>query len=299
MKKRGRRRRKGKLFAATVLVLAIAIIVLAFGLLFYVQKIEITGNDYTDDKVILEMIEGDKLSFNSVYDVVKFRFADPDLPGSLASAKVKMKNPWTLKVEVKEKEIIGSFTDGEENVYFDSEGVVVLKSKEAKAQVPCIEGVDVKSAKLYETLKLENEKMLEAVVSVAQQVKNYDLTPDRILYTDSGIELYFGDICVMLGTDVTAEKIAQITPILEKLNGQAGTLHLERYGEESDTITFKKAAEEATDDSSESDDASSDGSDDSYDESYDDSYDESYDDSGYSDDYYDESYEYYDDTDEY
>lgn len=280
MKMRSRRKRKDRLFAFVVLTLGIAIVVSAFVLLFYVQKIEITGNEYTEDEVILEMIEKDRLSFNSVYDVVKFRFMDSEIPGSLRSVKVGMKNPWTLKVKVDEREIIGCFADGEERIYFDNEGIVVLKSEAVKEQIPCIEGISVKSAKLYKPLELDSKKMLKAVVSAAQQVKGYQLTPDRILYTDSGIELYFGEICVMLGTDVTAEKIAQITPILEKLNGQAGTLHLEHYGNGSDTITFKKAAEEEPDDTQEDDQASA----------------EEYDDSGA---YYDESDGYYDDTDYY
>ncbi|MDO4474290.1 MAG: hypothetical protein Q4B75_06500 [Eubacteriales bacterium] len=280
MKMRSRRKRKDRLFAFVVLTLGIAIVVSAFVLLFYVQKIEITGNEYTEDEVILEMIEKDRLSFNSVYDVVKFRFMDSEIPGSLRSVKVGMKNPWTLKVKVDEREIIGCFADGEERIYFDNEGIVVLKSEAVKEQIPCIEGISVKSAKLYKPLELDSKKMLKAVVSAAQQVKGYQLTPDRILYTDSGIELYFGEICVMLGTDVTAEKIAQITPILEKLNGQAGTLHLEHYGNGSDTITFKKVAEEEPDDTQEDDQASA----------------EEYDDSGA---YYDESDGYYDDTDYY
>ena len=45
-KKRRRRRKKNhRVYALVTLVLAIAIIVIGFGLLFYVQKIEVSGND--------------------------------------------------------------------------------------------------------------------------------------------------------------------------------------------------------------------------------------------------------------
>ena len=296
MKKGSRRRKKNKFFAFVVLTLGIAAVVSAFVLLFYVQKIEITGNEYTDDEVIVELIEKDKLSFNSVYDVVKFRLTKPELPGSLTSVRVSLKNPWTLKVKVEEREIIGYFTDGEEKIYFDNEGLVVLKSNEVRDQIPCIEGIGVKSAKLYKTLELGSKKMMKAVVSAAQQVKNYELAPDRILYTDSGIELHFGEICVMLGTDVTAEKIAQITPILAKLDGQAGTLHLEHYGADSGTITFKKAPAEDAQDTQEDGSETGDEGDTVYDDSgsYDDESDYDTEDS-----YYDDSYEYYDDDSEY
>ena len=38
--------------------------------------------------------------------------------------------------------------------------------------------------------------------------------------------------------EVTVEKIAQIKPILEKLEEQEGTLHLENYSAGNETITF-------------------------------------------------------------
>jgi cell division protein FtsQ len=57
----------------------------------------------------------------------------------------------------------------------------------------------------------------------------------------------------MLGTNITTEKMAQITPILAKLEGKSGTLHLEHYTSDSNTITFTEdavedvSAEESTD----------------------------------------------------
>lgn len=43
---------------------------------------------------------------------------------------------------------------------------------------------------------------------------------------------------------MTSEKIAQLPPILEKLQGQAGTLHLENYSEDQETIPFDVKVEE-------------------------------------------------------
>ena len=50
--------------------------------------------------------------------------------------------------------------------------------------------------------------------------------------------MYIGKVCVSLGLDVTSEKIAQIKPILKKLEDKEGTLHLENYSGGNDTITF-------------------------------------------------------------
>ena len=41
-----KRKKSYKLYALTVIVLGIAIIVMSVFLLFYVQKIEVTGNEY-------------------------------------------------------------------------------------------------------------------------------------------------------------------------------------------------------------------------------------------------------------
>ena len=41
-----------KIYALTVIVLGLAIILLALFLLFYVQRIEVEGNEYTDSQEI-------------------------------------------------------------------------------------------------------------------------------------------------------------------------------------------------------------------------------------------------------
>lgn len=261
MAKRRRRRRKKnhRVYALVTLILAIAIIVIGFGLLFYVQKIEVSGNDYTDNKVITESMQKDTLSFNSVYLLVKYRFLKHDTPKSLDSMKVSLKSPWTVKVKVKEKSIIGYLDEGSEYAYFDKDGRIVLKSTELRDGVPGIEGIDAGSTKLYQKIKVKSNKLLQAILNVAVEVKNYNLTPDRIVYEDDGINLYFGDICVQLGTDITTEKMAQISPIIAKLEGKSGVLHLEHYENDSNVITFseKEADDSSADDGSSEDDATS------------------------------------------
>ena len=272
MAKRRRRRRKKnhRVYALVTLILAIAIIVIGFGLLFYVQKIEVSGNDYTENKVITESMQKDTLSFNSVYLLIKYRFLKHDTPKSLDSMKVSLKSPWTVKVTVKEKAIIGYLDENGEYAYFDKDGRIVFKSTELRDGVPGIEGIDAGSTKLYQKIKVKSDKLLQAILNVAVEVKNYNLTPDRIVYEDDGINLYFGDICVQLGTDITTEKMAQISPIIAKLEGKSGVLHLEHYENDSNVITFSEEEENdsSADDSTEDDTTSKDSSDDSADSTY-------------------------------
>lgn len=286
MARRRRRKKKShKLYALVIIILGIAIIVWAMFLLFYVQEIEIKGNEYTEDKIILESVQKDKYSVNSLYLLIKYRFMEHEVPKSLTSIKVGLKNPWTVRVTVKEKTIIGYITEDDEYAFFDKTGTVVFKGRAMIAGVPGIEGVDAGETKLYKKMKMKDEKLLEAVLNVAQEVKNYNLAPDRIVCMESGIELYFGSIRVVLGMDVTTEKMAQITPILAKLEGRAGTLNLRRFQDESNVIPF---IADLPEDTSGQDD---DGADGGYSDDSDDDY--SY------NDYSDDDYSYDDDMDDY
>ncbi len=296
MAKRRKKKKSHRLYAFIVIFLAFAILAMTVVLLFYIQNIDVKGNEYTEDKVILESVQNDKLSVNSLYLLAKYRFMKYEVPKSLNSVKIRMINPWTVRVIVEEKAIIGCCMEDDTYIYFDKEGTVVLKEEAKREGVPYIEGVSIEKPDLYKKMKMEDKKLLSAVLNVAQDVKKFELSPDQILCTESGIELYFGSVRVILGKNVTTKKMAQIAPILAKLEGRAGTLHLEHFEDESSTIPFKEdppAVEEGTDDGSE--DGSYDYEDDSYDDYFDGyDYDEDYG-YDYDDDYsydYDEDYSY-------
>ena len=67
--RRRRRKKSHRVYAFFVIMLGIVIIVLALLLLFHVQKIEIKGNEYCADKEILEAVQSDKFSTNSLYSM--------------------------------------------------------------------------------------------------------------------------------------------------------------------------------------------------------------------------------------
>ena len=81
-----------------------------------------------------------------------------------------------------------------------------------------------------------------------------------------GIKYYFaGD------TDITTEKMAQISPIIAKLEGKRGVLHLEYYENDSNVITFseEEADEPSEDNTTSEDDTTLEGDTTSEDSSYD------------------------------
>ena len=108
-KKQGNKKngKKHHVYAVIVLLLAAAIIIIGGILLFYIQEIEVSGNEYCDSQEIVNCVQNDKLSDNSLYVVAKYSMGKGTVPKCLDSLKVRMKNPWTLQIKVKEKAITG------------------------------------------------------------------------------------------------------------------------------------------------------------------------------------------------
>ena len=237
-RKRRKKKKSHRLYALIVILLGLVIILLGFLLLFHIQRIEIQGNDYCNDKELVSVVQDDKYSGNSLYVFVKYAMGKGESLPCLEKIDVKIKLPWVLKISVKEKQIIGYVQTGEEYAYFDKEGLIVKKDSTYIDGIPCVEGIDTTDLKLYEPIQNETSKIFEEILETSQEMKKYDLSAGKIVCKNDRIYIYIGQICVSLGNNVTSEKIAQISPIIEKLDGKEGTLHLETYSENSSTITF-------------------------------------------------------------
>lgn len=240
-RKRKKKNRMGdKIYALAVLLLGAAIIVISFLLLFHVQNIEIKGNTYCSNKEIGEWLQDDPYSTNSVYLIAKYRTGKIKKMPQMEKVKVSMKNPWTIKVTIQEKKAVGYIIDGSKYVYFDKEGLVLKMAADYVQGLPCIEEMDVSGAKLFEKLPVEDEKVFDHILEATKTLKERKLVPQRIVCDGSNIDLYFGKICVKLGSGNSANKIPQLPPILEQLKGKEGILHLEHYGDLSNTISFEE-----------------------------------------------------------
>ena len=67
MGKKGTKRKSHRLYAFVVLLLAAAILALGVLILFYVQEIEVDGNEYCTDQQIVDTVKNDKYSINTLY----------------------------------------------------------------------------------------------------------------------------------------------------------------------------------------------------------------------------------------
>lgn len=243
-KKGPRKRKSHKLYAGVTLLLMILTVVLCFSILFYTEGFTVVGNDYCSKEEIYDTVLENPYEVNTLYVLAKYKLGFGKNIACMDSMKVGLNSPWSLKVTVEEKPIMGYVKNGNQYVYFDKEGLVVDISTEAKEGLPSIDGVNFKKIALYKKLKCSKTKIFNQILETTQEVKKYDLSPDKLAYEKNSLMLYFGDICVSLGSSVTSDQMAQIEPILAKLTDQKGTLHLENYSTAAKVITFEKTKEE-------------------------------------------------------
>ena len=127
-------------------------------ILFYVQEIEVDGNEYCTDQQIVDTVKNDKYSINTLYILAKYAVGKGESLPCLDSIKVSLKAPWALKVKVEEKPIVGYVENEDHYAYFDQEGMVVSESTALIEGLPCIEGISMKDIKLYGQLEVRTVK---------------------------------------------------------------------------------------------------------------------------------------------
>ena len=249
VKKKKKRKKKNKfgyyLYAITVLILTILNITLAALLLTQVQGIEVQGTKYSQESDIVAWIEEDPLTNNSLYTLWKYKFGHYTVPVYLENVEVRLTAPWKVQVKVSEKQMIGCVLSENSYVYFDAEGLVLKMGSEYDTTIPLVEGVTFKEAQLFEHLEVENEKVFSYIVNVTNEIREVDLSPDRLVWEDNSMNLYFENVCVRLGKTNFDKKILQLPPILSELEGKNGILHMEHYTENSSNISFEKSDEES------------------------------------------------------
>lgn len=245
MKKK--KHKKKKIWLPIVSVIIAVVLLSAAVFLFRTRSFEVEGNSYYGDNTITSWIQNDRFSESTLYILAKYSFTEADLPSGVESLKVSLKNPWTVHVKVKEKEMAGYVDYDGAYLYFDGNGTAILRSTKLIEGVPYIEGLsfDPSAVKMGKKLPVEDDSIFEKIVDVSKSLKKYNMASDKISCTGGDIQVYFGIVEVLLGSGDYEEKLEQAKAILEKLAElypeTAGTLHLENYESGSQAIRFVPA----------------------------------------------------------
>lgn len=240
-KKHGKRK-KISVLLGTAGIIVLAGLIIVFG--FRAQKFEVEGNDYYSDNSVITWIHNDELSSNSLYILAKYNLTDPEMPAAVERMDITLKNPWTVCVKVKEKQMVGYVEYNDSCLYFDHEGTALIRRKKTVEGVCRVEGLnfDPSKMKLGDILPVDDPDIFEDITEVSRGIIKYELEPDKIVCTDTGIQLSFGKVNVLLGRQNYDERMAQIGPIFDKLYEKypeaSGTLHLENFNGTSENIPF-------------------------------------------------------------
>lgn len=252
--KKPKRKKSGRKFLVGLLC---GIIILA-GLgylvivLFEVEQIVVTGNQYCSEQEIIDWLKQDKYSDNSLYLLWKYNQNDVAQLPAVEEAKVGLKDLKTVSVQVKEKTFSGRVDYEGKFLYFDQQGKAALITDSVIEGVPYIEGMEIKAEKitLGKALPEEEGQVYEEIKEIIPLLEKQGLSPDRIACEGTDLTLHFGGVRVQIGSGKFSERLAQVPPILEKLtemySDQTGVLHLENYDVSGSSIRFVPDTAEAS-----------------------------------------------------
>ena len=107
-----KRKKTHRLYALVVMLLTIMTMILGILVLFYTQNVEVSGNDYCSSGEVRNAVLESPYEINTLYVLAKYKTGHGTKPACMDEMDVSLKNPWTLKVTVKEKPIIGYVKKG-------------------------------------------------------------------------------------------------------------------------------------------------------------------------------------------
>lgn len=228
------------------ILMVLAVVALLLGGVYYmlltrtVTTVYVEGNVHYTKEEIEKMVMSGPLGNNSLY--LSLEYADKEIKDIpfIASMKVEVISPDTIKIRVFEKTLAGYVTYLDKYLYFDNDGIIVEISNIKTEGIPEITGLDFSYAVLGEPLPVTDRDVFARILSMTKTLNKYKLTADKIYFGSAdNMVLFFGEIKVKFGSDeLLDEKLTELQSILPKLAGQSGTLDLQNYDKNTQSIPF-------------------------------------------------------------
>lgn len=221
------------------------ILILAVVFLFQAKKVDVYGNTIHTSEEIAAGLSDNIITRNTLYMMWKYRKGEvPNTLPFLDSLHVQMESPSRITVEVSEKEPVAYLESGG-YVYIDSSGMVLDVSEEAYGEMPLVTGVTLGEVTLYQKLPIESSAQMETIRSIVQLLADQQLLATEIRFSDNmEITVFIQGIEAQMGqNEYLPEKVANLSKILPRLEGQKGVLHLEGFTGGNETATFSPSGE--------------------------------------------------------
>ena len=229
----------GVLGAAVAIVLGV----------FQIRSIDVRGNERYSAEQIRDDLIYDFKTRNTLYFSWKYRSEQPaaDAP-YLKSVQAVMLSPTSVRIIVKEGQMVGRVQYENSNVYYDPDGVVQEITDTIYAGIPLVTGVEIEPPQLYQRMVTKNGSLLRTMLNITQLLIKSELIPDSVTFDASqNMILRLGPVTVLLGQDeYLEEKIANLVSIYPQVEGEEGTLNMEGFTGRNEAITFKADSADQT-----------------------------------------------------
>ena len=241
-KRPGKQKRKKKSMKGWLVLLVVVGLILAVVFGCRIKTIRITGNERVSDETIQTLIQYDKCQNNSLLLWLLNRKIDISSEPLLNNIHVQLRNPQTIVVQVNEEKLSGYVQSGDEYIYVNDSGKIVLKQTEKLQDVLLLSDITADTAEVGEQLVSDDTGAFADFLDIAAVLRNEAITADSLGRSDDGgYYIVMGKVKVLLGKDIyMEEKISELNDLLPKLKGLSGTLHLEEYDSTKDSIIFTK-----------------------------------------------------------
>ena len=248
METRRQGRRVSRLLVGTFIILAIVAAAVVFLTVFQIRNALVIGNErYSSDRIVSDLVY-DFPTHNSLYLSWKYRTAKAEeRTPYLSSVQVKITAPGDVQVIVQEKSLSGYVIYNSQNVYFDSEGIILEMTNDVYDGAILVEGISMGEPELYKKLPVDNTAQLRTVLSVNKLLSQSGLDVGSISFDDNqNVTAMVGTIEVLLGQDeYMEEKISNLAAIYKLQAGQTGVLNMSAYTGKNEPITFSNPDTEA------------------------------------------------------
>lgn len=226
----------------SIILIILIIVVFVFVRMTTIKNVEVkSGERYTEEE-IKDIIIGKGIKSNALYVYFNYKYNEQENIPFIEYVDVELTSLNSVKLTAYDKSIIGCIMYMNQYIYFDNDGVFVETSDEKLPDVVYLSGLEFSSISLNEPMNVGSDEVFDVILNITQLIDEYGIEVDEIVFSkDYEINLICGDIKVLLGKrDTYDEQIAKLKAILEKSEGLAGTLHMEKYTSSDEDIIFNK-----------------------------------------------------------
>ena len=221
----------------------VVIIGLLLSPIFALKNVAAEGANHYNAEQLCKMIglnEGDNILFFGKGKAAQKLEKDP----YIADAKLSMRIPDTIIIQVKERKVRGYVPYMGSYLYIDETGRVLDVQEACHETLPVVKGLAFGSFTLGEVIPVENPEALDVVLNISQLMEKYELL-DLVVEIDvsnpKSIYAYVNQVQIILGDmengDTKIRYMAEVMKTIPKED--RGTLDLSELDKPNGTVVFR------------------------------------------------------------